>query len=93
MNKINNLYTRRAVLAMGAGLASAAALPGLSLAQTAAKPLLSRKIPKSGELLPVIGLGTAIIFDIDNDSGKPARWRCPADRYRAVVRHGGIGGG
>ncbi|MDP2397706.1 MAG: aldo/keto reductase [Burkholderiales bacterium] len=72
MNKINNLYTRRAMLAMGAGLTAAAALPGLSLAQAAAKPLLSRKIPKSGELLPVIGLGTAIIFDIDNDTEKRA---------------------
>ncbi len=71
MNKINNLYTRRDVLAMGAGVAAGALLPGLSLAQ-AAKPLLSRKIPKSGELLPVIGLGTAIIFDIGNDAEKRA---------------------
>ena len=72
MNKINNLFTRREMLAMGAGLAAAAALPGLSLAQAAAKPLLGRKIPKSGELLPVIGLGTAIIFDIGNDTEKRA---------------------
>ena len=72
MNKINKLYTRRDVLAMGAGLAAASALPGLSLAQAAAKPLLSRKIPKSGELLPVIGLGTAIIFDIADDAAQRA---------------------
>lgn len=72
MNKINNLYTRRDVLTMGAGFAAAATLPGLSLAQGAAKPLLSRKIPKSGELLPVIGLGTAIIFDIADDSTQRA---------------------
>jgi aryl-alcohol dehydrogenase-like predicted oxidoreductase len=57
---------------MGAGFAAAATLPGLSLAQGAAKPLLSRKIPKSGELLPVIGLGTAIIFDIADDSTQRA---------------------
>lgn len=72
MNKINKLYTRRDVLTMGAGFAAAATLPGLSLAQAAAKPLLSRKIPKSGELLPVIGLGTAIIFDIADDSTQRA---------------------
>ena len=71
MNKINGLYTRRDVLAMGAGLVTAAALPGLSLAQSA-KPLLSRKIPKSGELLPVIGLGTAIIFDITDNAAQRA---------------------
>ncbi|MGV3626990.1 MAG: aldo/keto reductase [Betaproteobacteria bacterium] len=70
MNKINKLYTRREVLALGAGLA-AGTLPGISAAQTA-KPLLSRAIPKSKEMLPVIGLGTAIIFDIDGDAEKRA---------------------
>lgn len=71
MNKINNLYSRREILGWGAGLAAVAALPGLAGAQ-GSKPLLSRKIPKSGELLPVIGLGTAIIFDIGNDTEKRA---------------------
>lgn len=71
MNKINNLYTRRDMLALGAGLA-AGTLPGLSWAQAATKPLLSRPIPKSKEMLPVIGLGTAIVFDIDNDAAQRA---------------------
>ena len=71
MNKINRLYTRRAVLALGAGLA-ASALPGMSLAQSSAKPLLTRLIPKSKEPLPVIGLGTAIIFDIYDDAAQRA---------------------
>lgn len=84
MNKINGLYTRRDVLAMGAGLVTAAALPGLSLAQSA-KPLLSRKIPKSGELLPVIGLGTAIIFDITDNAAQRAE--------RAQVIRTLLGGG
>ncbi len=70
MNKINKLYTLREMLALGAGLA-AGTLPGISAAQTA-KPLLSRAIPKSKEMLPVIGLGTAIIFDIDGDAEKRA---------------------
>lgn len=85
MNKINGLYTRRDVLAMGAGLVTAAVLPGLSLAQAAAKPLLSRKIPKSGELLPVIGLGTAIIFDITDNAAQRAE--------RAQVIRTLLGGG
>lgn len=64
------------MLALGAGLA-AGTLPGISaaqisVAQNAAKPLLARAIPKSKEMLPVIGLGTAIIFDIDSDAEKRA---------------------
>ncbi|MDP1536228.1 MAG: aldo/keto reductase [Burkholderiales bacterium] len=70
MNKINKLYTRREMLALGAGLTAAAALPNVSWAQAAAQPLLSRAIPKSREMLPVIGLGTAIIFDIGSDTAK-----------------------
>ncbi len=72
MNKINKLYTRREMLALGAGLTAAAALPNVSWAQAAAKPLLSRPIPKSKEMLPVIGLGTAIIFDIHDDAAQRA---------------------
>ncbi len=71
MIEINKLYTRREMLALGAGLA-ASTLPGISLAQTSTKPLLARAIPKSKEMLPVIGLGTAIIFDIDSDAEKRA---------------------
>lgn len=69
MNKINNLYTRREVLALGAGWA-AGALPGMTAAQGSAKPILARPIPGTKELLPVIGLGTAIIFDIHDDAAQ-----------------------
>ncbi len=58
------------MLALSAGLA-AATLPGLSTAQIT-QPLLTRLIPKSKEPLPVIGLGTAIIFDIGSDAEKRA---------------------
>lgn len=71
MNKINNLYTRREMLTLAAGVA-ASTLPGLSMAQSATKPLLTRLIPKSKEALPVIGIGTAIIFDIQNDAAQRA---------------------
>lgn len=59
--------TRRTVLALGAGLGAAVAL-GIAPARAATTPVLRRPIPRSGELLPVIGLGTAIVFDIDDDA-------------------------
>jgi aryl-alcohol dehydrogenase-like predicted oxidoreductase len=57
--------TRRATLAMGAGLGLAAALPLPRLAFAQSGPVLSRPIPRSGEMLPVVGLGTAVIFEFD----------------------------
>jgi aryl-alcohol dehydrogenase-like predicted oxidoreductase len=47
-------------------LAAGTAALGLSgLPAFAAKPLATRKIPKSGEAMPVIGIGTSRVFDID----------------------------
>lgn len=57
------LFSRRQSLAMGAGLGIASALPHAVLAQSA--PVLKRPIPRSGELLPVVGLGTAVIFEYE----------------------------
>ena len=67
------LFSRREVLALGAGIGTAAAL-GIGPAFAAA-PLLTRPIPRTGERLPVIGLGTAIIFDIGADAAKRAERR------------------
>lgn len=64
-------YTRRDLLALGASLGAAALAPPLA-AQPKPGPLLTRPIPRSGERLPVVGLGTAIIFDIGNDGEKRA---------------------
>lgn len=62
-------FSRRAFLR--AGLASgAAALPFTSAFSAA--PLLTRPIPKSGELLPCVGIGTAIVFDVGDDAAKRA---------------------
>lgn len=66
----NRLFTRRDMLALGAGLA-AAALPGYAQTGTA-KPLLARKIPRTGEMLPVIGMGTQFVLDIGGDAEKRA---------------------
>ncbi|MBL8779471.1 MAG: aldo/keto reductase, partial [Alphaproteobacteria bacterium] len=50
--------TRRAMLVASA---AAATLPALSTAQQA---ILTRAIPKSGEALPLIGLGSWITFNV-----------------------------
>lgn len=73
MTPIRNvrMYTRREILAASAALACGA-LVGSARAQPATAPVLRRAIPRSGELLPVIGLGTAIIFDIADDAAKRA---------------------
>lgn len=73
INPVGRLISRRDVLAMGAGIGAAAAL-GIppAFAQPAARPLLARKIPRTGEPLAVVGLGTAIVFDIGNDAAQRA---------------------
>ena len=63
--------TRRDVLAFGVSVAASAAF-GSAHAQATPAPVLARAIPRSGEKLPVIGLGTAIIFDIGADTEKRA---------------------
>lgn len=53
--------SRRMMLAAGAALAASPAFaqgPG---------PVLTKPIPRTGEPLAVIGIGTAVIFDFDND--------------------------
>jgi len=65
--------SRRGLFAFGVGLGAALGLPGrerLAKAQAGASPLLTRAIPRSGEPLPVIGLGTSGVFDIGDDPGQ-----------------------
>ena len=61
--------TRRDVLIGTTASGLAATLPGLP-AFAQAPAALARKIPVSGELLPSVGIGTAIIFDFENDKAK-----------------------
>lgn len=65
--------SRRKFLALSVGSGVAAAVPDLS--GWAATALASRPIPRSGERLPVVGLGTAIVFDIHDDAGQRAERR------------------
>ncbi len=60
--------TRRALLASGASFAAAAALPSALRAQGAALPAEAlRRIPSSGEMVPSVGLGTWITFNVGDD--------------------------
>ncbi len=69
--KKTQTYARRDILTLGAGLAATAAMP-LYAQNAAAKPLLTRKIPRTGEAMPVIGMGTQFVLDIGNDTDKRA---------------------
>ncbi len=79
------VFSRRDILALGAGIGVAAALP-LASSFAAAGPVLSRPIPRTGERLPVVGLGTAIVFDIGDDAARRAERRAV---IRALVDGGG----
>ncbi len=68
--------SRRRVLAASAGAALSAVLAGFPrAARTAEDPLKTRPIPHSGEQLPIVGIGTAIVFDFENDPMKFAERR------------------
>jgi aryl-alcohol dehydrogenase-like predicted oxidoreductase len=45
------------------------------IASAADAPLITRPIPQSGEHLPVVGIGTAVIFDFEGDPAKYAERR------------------
>ena len=79
MNDQRKGYSRRDVLKLAAAAGAGMVLPTRLLA--ASGPVLSRPIPRSREMLPVVGLGTAIIFDFDSSSDTAKR----AER-RTVIR-------
>lgn len=72
IKKFDNMYIdRRDLLRYGAAAGAMATLhPSLSVA--AANTLIQRAIPKSGEKLPIVGIGTSRVFDIADD---PQDWR------------------
>src|SRR3990172_5960510 len=78
-------YTRREILEIAAGAGVAAVIP-IGGAGAAVGPVLTRHIPRTGERLPVVGLGTAIVFDIGDDAAKRAE-------RRAVIQTMTDGGG
>jgi aryl-alcohol dehydrogenase-like predicted oxidoreductase len=75
------------MIKFAAGVGACVALP-FAPAFAADAAVRSRPIPRTGEMLPVVGLGTAIIFDFDSSSDAAKR----AER-RAVIRTMIDGGG
>ncbi len=67
-----------------AAVAAAAAWP--AQAATEASPLLTRRIPSSGETVPVVGLGSWITFNVGND---PSALAGCTDVVRAFFDGGG----
>ena len=79
MNRRNALQ----VLAMTAGMTQ---IPGHALEAKAGmdQSITTRKIPSSGELLPVLGLGTWQTFDVANDSAARAPLRDVLREFSAL---------
>jgi aryl-alcohol dehydrogenase-like predicted oxidoreductase len=53
-------------------LAAAAFATGSSFGETENAPLITRPIPKTGERVPAVGLGTAYVYDNNNDQTRRA---------------------
>jgi aryl-alcohol dehydrogenase-like predicted oxidoreductase len=79
-NRITRQVTRRGLAALAGGfLLSTKAISQIET------PLLTRQIPGSGERIPAVGLGTAYVFDENNDAT-----RSKADAVvQALVKNGG----
>lgn len=75
----NTNWTRRQVLAAGAALV---ALPKIGSTRKI-QPMLTGAIPASGEELPVIGLGTSRVFDVDSTSAEIAKRKDIVDMLTA----------
>lgn len=78
-NGLNHLIlSRRRALWLAGGLGMAAAfrplLSGIAAADaiSSASPITTRPIPKTGERLPVIGLGTSQVFDVGDNQAQRA---------------------
>ena len=67
-------------------LTGASLLAGTGVVSAATGPVLKRPIPSSGELIPVIGSGTAVIFDIDAQNPKIPTL---AESMRTLIAGGG----
>jgi aryl-alcohol dehydrogenase-like predicted oxidoreductase len=68
-----------------ASLAAAALLARPAFAQTRETPALMRAIPRTGERVPAVGLGTASVFSSDNAETR----RSAAEVLRTLVDAGG----
>lgn len=77
---------RRTLLATGCAALAGALWRAPAIGQAAGQALPMRPIPRSAEQLPIVGIGTAVIFDYQNDAAKQAERR---EVIRALVAGGG----
>jgi aryl-alcohol dehydrogenase-like predicted oxidoreductase len=83
------MLTRREYLAQTALSSAALALvPSLLRAQAAGAPVL-RKIPKTGEEIPIIGLGSSATFSRAAGAGGEAELEQLGSVLKTMVEHGG----
>jgi diketogulonate reductase-like aldo/keto reductase len=82
---MDEVYTRRAVLQVLTGAVVAAACPMSSAAQRS-ETMSTRPIPRTGEPLPVIGVGTWQTFDVAPSSPERSELR---DVLRLLAQYGG----
>ena len=82
--------TRRRMLALAAAAAASAAAPRVPAAEPAvrrapaAEPALLRAIPRTGERITAVGLGTWLTFEVPIDDGEAmARRRAVLERFFA----------
>ncbi|HXP13600.1 MAG TPA: aldo/keto reductase, partial [Stellaceae bacterium] len=68
---MTGIFTRRDFALSSASLAASALLPWTAWAQSP-DALITRAIPGSGERVPVVGLGTASVFDNSDDATRRA---------------------
>ncbi len=84
-NSPERKFTRAEFFRLAAGAGAALAFPGAGDVQ-AAGPQLMRAIPKGGEKIPAIGLGTARTFDVGKDESLRAPRR---EVVRLFIQEGG----
>jgi aryl-alcohol dehydrogenase-like predicted oxidoreductase len=80
------LSRRDAVMLGAATIAGLCVADGSAGADTATVPLRTRAIPHSGEMLPVVGLGTAMVFDVGSS---PQERAGDTAVVRALAANGG----
>lgn len=84
MTKIPSVLSRRDLMALSSGAALSSVMPAMPAFAQAS--LLARAIPSTGEKLPSVGIGTAIIFDFENDGQKLSE---RADVVKTLIAGGG----
>ena len=78
------MNTRRQLLQAATGAGAAVALPGWAQVPATPATLLQRAVPSSGELIPAVGLGTWLTFDLPiNDVEGMVRRRRVLERFFA----------